>query len=97
MRDRRHYQHAEDRDERGIPDGLLVGLLGFLLGLTLLVWTATGLAALMTHGSWPAGVTFTRTPLAMRALASKPHDLPAAWPDTCRRSCRGTGCSGAWP
>ncbi|MFF0063809.1 type VI secretion protein [Streptomyces sp. NPDC005279] len=82
MRDRRHYQHAEDRDERGIPDGLLVGLLGFLLGLTLLVWTATGLAALMTHGSWPAGVTFARTPLAMRALASKPHDLPAAWPDT---------------
>lgn len=82
MRDRRHYQHAEDRDERGIPDGLLVGLLGFLLGLTLLVWTATGLAALMTHGSWPTGVTFTRTPLAMRALASKPHDLPAAWPDT---------------
>ncbi|MEV7425923.1 type IV secretory system conjugative DNA transfer family protein [Streptomyces sp. NPDC091212] len=66
----------------GIPDGLLVGLLGFLLGLTLLVWTATGLAGLFAHGGWPEGVTFTRTPMAMRELASAPHDLPGAWPDT---------------
>ncbi|MFE3828799.1 type IV secretory system conjugative DNA transfer family protein [Streptomyces sp. NPDC059092] len=66
----------------GIPDGLLVGLLGFLLGLTLLVWTATGLAGLFTHGGWPRGVTFTRTPLAIRELASAPHDLPGAWPQT---------------
>ncbi|AXG82595.1 type VI secretion protein [Streptomyces paludis] len=65
-----------------MPDGLLVGLLGFLLGLTLLVWTATGLAGLFTHGSWPPGVTFTRTPMAMRELAAAPHDLPTAWPDT---------------
>ncbi|WP_351229963.1 type VI secretion protein [Streptomyces sp. NPDC002133] len=69
-------------EERGIPDGLLVGLLGFLLGLTLLVWTATGLAGLFAHGAWPDGVTFTHTPLAMRSLASGPHDLPAAWPTT---------------
>ncbi|WP_327324538.1 type VI secretion protein [Streptomyces sp. NBC_01210] len=82
MRDRRHYQHAHERDERGIPDGLLVGLLGFLLGLSLLVWTATGLAGVITHGSWPTGVTYAGTPLAIRALASKPHDLQAAWPDT---------------
>lgn len=68
--------------EGGIPDGLLVGLLGFLLGLTLLVWTATGLAGLFAHGAWPTGVTFTSTPLAMRSLASAPHDLPAAWPQT---------------
>ncbi|MDH2392757.1 type VI secretion protein [Streptomyces sp. HNM0663] len=68
--------------ERGIPDGLLVGLLAFLLGLTLLVWTATGLAGLFAHGAWPSGVAFTRTPLAMRALASDPRDLPGAWPDT---------------
>ncbi|HZX40000.1 MAG TPA: type VI secretion protein, partial [Streptomyces sp.] len=81
MRDRsRHHQRPED--ERGIPDGLLVGLLGFLLGLTLLVWTATGLAGVLAHGAWPKGVTFTNTPLAMRALASNPHDLPAAWPQT---------------
>ncbi|MFJ1750850.1 type IV secretory system conjugative DNA transfer family protein [Streptomyces sp. NPDC088116] len=66
----------------GIPDGLLVGLLAFLLGLTLLVWTATGLAGLFTHGGWPDAVTFARTPLAIRQLASAPHDLPAAWPDT---------------
>ncbi|MFD7444525.1 type VI secretion protein [Streptomyces sp. NPDC059909] len=59
-----------------------MGLLGFLLGLTLLVWTATGLAGLFAHGAWPDGVTFTRTPLAMRSLASEPHDLPAAWPST---------------
>ncbi|NYV75416.1 type VI secretion protein, partial [Streptomyces sp. UH6] len=46
----------------GVPDGLLVGLLAFLLGLTLLVWTATGLAALFAHGAWPDAVTFTRSP-----------------------------------
>ncbi|GAP49023.1 type VI secretion protein [Streptomyces azureus] len=66
----------------GIPDGLLVGILAFLLGMTLLVWTATGLAALFAHGSWPSGVTFTRTPLAMRGLIAQPHDIPGAWPGT---------------
>ncbi|MFG2559129.1 type IV secretory system conjugative DNA transfer family protein [Streptomyces sp. NPDC048496] len=66
----------------GIPDGLLVGLLGFLLGLALLAWTATGLSGLFAHGAWPTGVTFTETPLAMRRLAASPHDIPAAWPDT---------------
>ncbi|MER6678839.1 type IV secretory system conjugative DNA transfer family protein [Streptomyces sp. NPDC000983] len=76
---------ADDRRQEtpgGIPDGLLVALLAFLLGMTLLVWTATGLAGLLSHGSWPAGVTFTRTPLAMRSLFGAPHDMPAAWPDT---------------
>ncbi|MFF3322297.1 type IV secretory system conjugative DNA transfer family protein [Streptomyces sp. NPDC002889] len=68
--------------ERGIPDGLLVGLLGFLLGLTLLVWTATGLAGLLAHGTWPTGVSFTSTPLAIRSLISAPHDLASAWPST---------------
>ncbi|WP_460107467.1 type VI secretion protein [Streptomyces sp. YKOK-J1] len=66
----------------GIPDGLLIGILAFLLGITVLVWTATGLAALFAHGAWPDGVTFTRTALAMRHLIGKPHDLPGAWPDT---------------
>ncbi|MFD4230213.1 type VI secretion protein [Streptomyces sp. NPDC058545] len=66
----------------GVPDGLLVGLLGFLLGLTILVWTATGLSGLFTHGAWPKGVTFTETPLAMRRLAASPHDMTAAWPET---------------
>src|SRR6476619_3371187 len=65
----------------GVPDGLLVGILAFLLGMTLLVWTATGLAALFAHGSWPAGVAFTRTPQAMRHLVAQPHDIPGAWPD----------------
>ncbi|MFC0847081.1 type VI secretion protein [Streptomyces noboritoensis] len=69
-------------EERGIPDSLLIGLLAFLLGLTVLVWTATGLAGLFSHGAWPDAVTFTRTPLAMRQLIQAPHDLPAAWPDT---------------
>ncbi|SPE53364.1 hypothetical protein SNS2_1904 [Streptomyces netropsis] len=68
--------------EGGIPDGLLVGVLAFLLGLAGLVWSATGLAALFTHGAWPEGVTFLRTPLALRHLLSRPQDLPAAWPDT---------------
>ncbi|MEU6311232.1 type VI secretion protein [Streptomyces sp. NPDC047014] len=66
----------------GIPDGLLVALLAFLLGLAVLVWTATGLSALFSHGTWPDTVTFTRTPTAVRALITEPHDIPAAWPDT---------------
>ncbi|MBT2510838.1 type VI secretion protein [Streptomyces sp. ISL-98] len=67
--------------ERGIPDSLLIGLLGFLLALTVLTWLATGLAALFTHGAWPDGVTFTRTPLALRHLMGAPHNIPGAWPD----------------
>ncbi len=66
----------------GIPDGLLVGLLAFLLGLAVLVWSATGLAAVAAKGAWPDTVTFTRTPGAVRALIAQPHDIPGAWPDT---------------
>ena len=79
----------DDRGERrdregqgGIPDGLLIGILGFLLGMTLMVWTATGLAGLFARGSWPDGVTVSRTPLAMRSLIGDAHDLAGAWPDT---------------
>ncbi|MFF1493934.1 type VI secretion protein [Streptomyces sp. NPDC058304] len=66
----------------GIPDALLLTLLAFLLGLAALVWTSTGLAALFSKGSWPATVTFTRTPGAVRALITQPHDVPGAWPAT---------------
>jgi hypothetical protein len=65
----------------GIPDGLLVGILAFLLGLTTLVWTATGLAGLFARGAWPKGVHFAHTPVAMRHLFTSPHDLKGAWPD----------------
>ncbi|MFJ8946608.1 type IV secretory system conjugative DNA transfer family protein [Streptomyces sp. NPDC102395] len=86
--DHRHQRYHRDAgpgggppaQTGGVPDGLLVGILGFLLSMTLLVWTATGLAALFAHGSWPAGVTFTRTPLAMRHLVGRPHDIAGAWP-----------------
>ncbi|GAB2752668.1 TraM recognition domain-containing protein [Streptomyces bullii] len=77
------YRHDQRRDgQQGIPDGLLIGILAFLLGMTLLVWTATGLAGRFAHGSWPRGVTFTRTPLAMRHLITRPQDITGAWPDT---------------
>ncbi|MGW1181668.1 type VI secretion protein [Streptomyces drozdowiczii] len=66
----------------GIPDGLLIGLLAFLLGVTLMAWTATGFAGLLAHGAWPDGVTLAETPLALRRLLAAPHDLPAAWPTT---------------
>ncbi|MFJ1974180.1 type IV secretory system conjugative DNA transfer family protein [Streptomyces sp. NPDC087903] len=84
MRPDDHLDRRQDRQNRqgGVPDGLLVGLLAFLLGMTLLVWTATGLSALFAQGTWPDGVTFTRTPLAMRYLIGRPHDVPGAWPDT---------------
>lgn len=74
-----------------IPDGLLIGSMVFLLGLTGLVWTATGLAGLFTHGAWPDGVRFLRAPLAMRALVQQPHDLAAAWPDTPKEQLSGYG------
>lgn len=79
--DRRDGRQHRD-GQGGIPDGLLIGILAFLLGITLLVWTATGLAGWFANGAWPSGVTFTRTPLAMRSLIAEPHDIPGAWPDT---------------
>ncbi|MET9930354.1 MULTISPECIES: type VI secretion protein [unclassified Streptomyces] len=66
----------------GVSDGLLLGLFGLLLCLTVLVWTATGLAGLFAHGAWPDGVAFTGTPPALRSLVTSPTDLPAAWPTT---------------
>ncbi len=77
----------DDRDQRretqgGIPDGLLIGVLAFLFGMTLLAWTATGLAGWFARGAWPEDVTFARTPLAMRHLIGQPHDIPGAWPAT---------------
>jgi TraM recognition site of TraD and TraG len=70
----------ESRREGGMPDGLLLGLICFLLGVTVLVWTGTGLGGLLEHGRWPAALHFTRTPVAMRELATHPLDLSAAWP-----------------
>ncbi|MFI2361148.1 type IV secretory system conjugative DNA transfer family protein [Streptomyces anulatus] len=79
-----HHDGYDDRPQGGggIPDGLLIGLLGLLFAATLVAWTATGLAGLFTHGAWPDGVTFTRSPLALRELATAPQDLAAAWPGT---------------
>ncbi|QNP71822.1 type VI secretion protein [Streptomyces roseirectus] len=70
------------RQQGGIPDGLLLGILALLLMVTVLTWTATGLSGLFAHGSWPSDLSFMRTPLALRHLISHPDDLPGAWPDT---------------
>ncbi|MGA6173957.1 type VI secretion protein [Streptomyces sp. NPDC012600] len=78
----RQGRRHEDSRSGGIPDGLLIGVLGLLLAATLTTWTATGLAGLFAHGSWPDGVTFTQAPLALRELATAPQDLAAAWPHT---------------
>jgi hypothetical protein len=80
-----------DDGRRGIPDGLLVGLLAFLLGLAALIWTATGLSAWLAHGSWPDGLDFPHTPLAMRQLVADPRDLAAAWPDVAAGHLSGHG------
>ncbi|WP_016910421.1 hypothetical protein [Streptomyces xiaopingdaonensis] len=77
----RRPQPAQSR-QGGVPDGLLLAVLAFLLGLTLFTWTATGISGLLSHGAWPDGVTFGRTPLALRELVTEPHDLAGAWPDT---------------
>ncbi|WP_320780326.1 type VI secretion protein [Streptomyces sp. CRN 30] len=81
----------EENDQRGIPDGLLLGFIGFLIGMTVLVWTATGLAALFTHGSWPDGIAFTRTPMAVRHLIGRPDDLAGAWPEASADQLSGYG------
>ncbi|MFM9447495.1 type IV secretory system conjugative DNA transfer family protein [Streptomyces acidiscabies] len=70
------------KQQGGVPDGLLLGILALLLVITVLTWTATGLSALLSHGSWPTDLTFMRTPLALRHLVSNPDDLAGAWPDT---------------
>ncbi|MBC9728096.1 type IV secretory system conjugative DNA transfer family protein [Streptomyces sp. TRM68367] len=79
----RRDDHRDNRrdGQGGIPDGLLIGILAFLLGTTLLVWTATCLAGWFARGAWPQDVTFTRTPLAMRHLITQPRDITGAWPD----------------
>ncbi|MEV6332440.1 type IV secretory system conjugative DNA transfer family protein [Streptomyces sp. NPDC051909] len=84
-------EHEAQRQGGGIPDGFVVGLLALLLGLAVLVWTATGLAGLFSHGAWPPSVTFTRTPIALRSLMGAPTDLAAAWPDTPAGSLSGYG------
>jgi hypothetical protein len=80
--DPRQERDRRDQQGGGIPDGLLIGILGFLLGITIMVWTATGLAAWFAHGSWPSTVDLSHTPLAMRHLIGSPHDITGAWPDT---------------
>lgn len=77
----REHQQPRERAS-GVPDGLLVGLIGLLFGSLVMAWTATGLAGLLAHGSWPTGVTFKNTPQALRSLISAPQDLAAAWPAT---------------
>ncbi|MFF2653833.1 type IV secretory system conjugative DNA transfer family protein [Streptomyces sp. NPDC058045] len=61
---------------------MLLGLFALILGLILLLWSATGLAGLLSHGHWPDGVTFAHTPLALRHLITDPQDIPGAWPGT---------------
>ncbi|MBI0300405.1 hypothetical protein JBE04_39615, partial [Streptomyces sp. PRKS01-29] len=77
--------------ERGIPDGLLVGAIAFLLGTLGLMWSATGLSGLFSHGAWPDNLTFMRAPVALRHLLQEPHDLAAAWPDTPKDQLSGYG------
>ncbi|MFF2780724.1 type VI secretion protein [Streptomyces sp. NPDC058052] len=75
---------AEARQQQGggVSDGFLIGLFALILGLALLVWSATGLSAFLAHGAWPDGVELTSTPPALRSLVAAPTDLAAAWPAT---------------
>ncbi|MBU7597986.1 type IV secretory system conjugative DNA transfer family protein [Streptomyces sp. P38-E01] len=68
------------RSSGGVPDGLLLGLLGLLLSSTVLVWLAAGLSALVTHGSWPSGVSIGQSASAVRALVGEPGEPASAWP-----------------
>ncbi|RNG26353.1 hypothetical protein [Streptomyces botrytidirepellens] len=86
-----HGHGRQPSPQGGIPDGLLIGLFAFLLGLIGLIWSATGLSALFAHGAWPDGLTFLHTPLALRHLVEEPHNLAAAWPDTPKAQLSGYG------
>lgn len=86
-----HDHGRQPTPQGGIPDGLLIGLFAFLLGLIGLIWSATGLAALFAHGAWPDGLSFLHTPLALRHLVEEPHDLAAAWPATPKAQLSGYG------
>ncbi|MEW2553620.1 type IV secretory system conjugative DNA transfer family protein [Streptomyces zhihengii] len=81
-RGREGRQELQGRGSGGLPDGLLLALLGFLLGLSVVVWTGAGLAGLFAHGAWPTGVTYGNSPEALRALVSDPTDLAGAYPAT---------------
>jgi hypothetical protein len=73
---------ADRRGGSGVPDGLLVGGVLLLIGIATLVWTSTGLAGLVQHGRWPAGVAFQHTGRAVRSFLTAPRDVPEAWPDS---------------
>ncbi|WP_037869667.1 type IV secretory system conjugative DNA transfer family protein [Streptomyces sp. SPB074] len=75
----------------GVPDGVLLGVLVLALGLTLLLWLASGLAALFAHGTWPTAISLRNTPLALRSLLTDPKDLHAAWPDAPASALAGYG------
>ncbi|WP_431035402.1 type VI secretion protein [Streptomyces sp. P6-2-1] len=75
----------------GVPDGVLLGVLVLALGITLLLWLASGLAALLSHGHWPAAVSLRHTPLALRSLLTDPKDLHAAWPEAPATALSGYG------
>lgn len=62
----------------GIPDGVLVGGIAFLLGFVVTAWLATGLSGFLQHGDWP-GISFAHTALALRHLAEEPSDIQGAW------------------
>lgn len=79
------------REPGGLPDGMIVGVIGFLLAVTFLVWTANGIAAVLSHGAWPHDAHFTKTPRAMRALVGEPHDIAAAWPGAAPAELPGSG------
>ncbi|MCI3931595.1 type IV secretory system conjugative DNA transfer family protein [Streptomyces sp. AN091965] len=87
-RDRRQEQPGR---ERGVPDALLVGALAFVVGMVLLMWSATGIAGWWAHGEWPDHVTFNNTPPAVRHLVQQPHDVAGAWPATPQDQLSGYG------
>ena len=71
-----HGHGRQPAPQGGIPDGLLVGFLAFLLGLTVLVWTATGLAGALR----PRRLAGRRAPSSARPWPSAPSGRAAARP-----------------
>ncbi|SFB79896.1 hypothetical protein [Streptomyces aidingensis] len=72
---------APARRGGGVPDALLIGSLAVAVSVTLLVWSATGIAGWLRHGTWPEHVSLMNTASAVRSFLTAPSDVAGAWPD----------------
>ncbi len=70
---------------------LLVGATSTVMSLSLLLWTAGQLSAVLTGHGWPASTPGQAPNIAVDAVAHHAGDPAAAWPATARDAIAGPG------